>query len=355
MKRGLIVFSTFCMLVLAAYTIRTPVTPYAFPKLAEFPSMPCNLANPVTNEGVLLGRYLFYDPVLSADSTMACASCHHQAAAFSDAPRRFSLGSDAKFLTRNTPPLFNLAWYPRLFWDGKAGLLEAQVFFPIQAHNEMNLKWRVAAARLQQNPFYVGLFAEAFGRGVIDSIAISKAIAQFERTLISWRSKYDRVIRNTDKFTQEEYEGFDIVNDMSKGDCLHCHSTDGDALGVIPSFSNNGLDKVQKAEDYADKGLGSVTGKVSDFGKFKVPTLRNVAITAPYMHDGRFSTLEEVIDFYSEGVKQTVNIDSKMEFAHQGGVRLTKEDKRKVLAFLRTLTDSAFISDPAFSNPFLAK
>lgn len=327
--------------------------PYPFPALPDFPRMPLAEQNPVTISGVRLGRFLFYDAILSSDSNMACASCHRQEAAFSDGPNQFSKGRNGQGLHRNTPPLFNLAWYPRLFWDGRAASIEEQVFHPVRAHDEMNMQWESVLSRLRRSPFYSAQFKAVFHTTEIDSSMVTRAIAQFERTLISYRSKYDQVINNEARFTQEEYEGFDIVNDMAKGDCLHCHSTDGDALGVVPIFSNNGLDKAQTIEDYKDKGVGGISKQPSDYGRFKVPSLRNVALTAPYMHDGRFNTLKEVLDFYSEGVNTSINVDSKMGFAHQGGVRLSEADKWKVIAFLNTLTDSAFIHAPEFDNPFL--
>lgn len=316
--------------------------------------MPLPATNPVTVEGVALGRFLFYDPILSRDSNLSCAGCHRQEAAFSDGPNIFSKGADNTLLSRNTLPLFNLAWYPVLFWDGKAVSIEEQVFHPVRAHNEMNLKWDIATERINKSRFYRSAFKVAFGNRPIDSSLIAKAIAQFERTLLSYRSKYDRVIAGKDYFTKEEFEGFELMNDMTRGDCLHCHSTDENPLGTTLGFSNNGLDTITNPVDYKDKGRGAITGKAYDNGKFKIPSLRNAALTAPYMHDGRFATLEEVLDFYSEGVKPSANIDSKMEFAHQNGAHLSAEEKRKMMAFLLTLTDSAFVSDPAFSNPFIS-
>ena len=327
-------------------------TPYPFPELKFFPKMPVAANNPVTVEGANLGKHLFYDSILSADNTLSCASCHHQKSAFSDSPNSFSHGRNGALMKRNTMPLFNLAWYPAFFWDGRASSIEEQVFHPVRENNEMNLDWKAATRRIEQNKFYKKQFKEIFGSSIIDSIQISNAIAQFLRTLISYQSKYDLVLEGKALFTKDEYEGFILVNDQTKGDCIHCHITDGDALGTTLVFSNNGLDAVTNANDYKDKGRGLVTGKPTDNGKFIVPSLRNLAFTAPYMHDGRFKTLEEVINFYSEGLQKSVNIDSKMEFVHQGGAKLTSEDKRKIIAFLLTLSDSSFISNPEFSNPF---
>ena len=321
-------------------------TPYTFPELQTFPKMPENSQNPVTVEGSRLGRYLFYDPILSKDSGMRCASCHKQEYAFSGGALAFSVGSDNKLMKRNTPPFF---------WDGRAPTLEQQILFPVRTHDEMNLTWPVATERIIGNSFYRSQFNIAFGNTPIDSILIAKAIAQFLRTLISHQSKYDRVAAEQARFTNEEYVGFELMNDMTKGDCLHCHSTDGNSLGTTATYSNNGLDEVSTAIGYKDKGLGGTTGNLKDNGKFKIPSIRNIALTAPYMHDGRFKTLEEVIDFYSEGVKKTINVDSKMEFAHLGGANLSASEKKCIVAFLQTFTDSVFISNPEYKDPFVLK
>jgi len=323
-------------------------TPYKFPYLHLFPPMPVAEDNPVTNEGVELGRSLFYDPILSRDSTVACASCHKQEAAFSGAPDAFSKGLGDVLQKRNTPPLFNLAWYPALFWDGRAATLEEQVFHPVRAHDEMALNWSDAVKRITQSKYYMSRFAIAFPGKTVDSILIANAIAQFERTLLSYRSKYDMVLANKASFSKDEADGFEIVNEMTMGDCLHCHTTDANPLGTTLGFSNNGLDAT-----YNDIGRGGITAKKEDNGKFKIPSLRNLSFTAPYMHDGRFRTLEEVLDFYSEHVQDGINTDSKMGFANRGGAHLTKEQKRKVVAFLITLNDSVFIKDSQHANPFM--
>ena len=351
-KTGILVFigAVTAVMVLSFKVVKQP-TPYELPELKLFPKMPVT-DNPPTVEGAELGRFLFYDPILSADNTFSCASCHRQEAAFSDSPNRFSKGIDGNLMTRNTMPLFNLAWYPALFWDGKAASIEEQVFHPVRAHDEMNLDWTTVVQRIKQSDFYRPKFQSAFGNTEIDSVLIARAIAQFERTLISSNSKYDKVIRGEDYFTADEYQGFVLINDQTKGDCLHCHTTDANALGTTGKFSNNGLVAAFKPDDYSDKGKAELTGQNQDVGQFRIPSLRNVAVTAPYMHDGRFPTLEEVLDFYSEGVNNSYNIDSKMGFAHQGGVQLTKDEKQKVIAFLKTLTDTTFLTNPEFGNPF---
>jgi cytochrome c peroxidase len=355
MKKVFVVLLFCLLLMFTSFKSRHTFTPYHFPELLFFPPMPANEANAVTKEGAALGRYLFYDPILSKDSTMSCNSCHKQEHAFSDAPNVFSKGRDGSLLTRNTLPLFNLAWYPSLFWDGKAVSIEEQVFHPVRAHNEMGLQWVVATERIKRNRFYRQKFNAAFGDEPIDSTLVAKAIAQFERTLLSYRSRYDMALKGKTFFTKDEREGLILMNDMTKGDCLHCHTTDADALGTMLTFSNNGLDTATNILSYKDRGRGGVTGRNEDVAKFKVPSLRNIALTAPYMHDGRFKTLEEVLDFYSEGVHAGINTDSKMGMAYKGGVHLTKEEKKQIIIFLKTLTDSAFITEPAFSNPFTAK
>ncbi|HQV67243.1 MAG TPA: cytochrome c peroxidase [Saprospiraceae bacterium] len=350
MRRWLIIISILCLLT--AFVVAHKPSPYEFPKLNYFPQMPQSSENPVTIEGADLGRHLFYDPILSKNKDISCASCHRQEMAFSDAPNTFTKGNEGMLTNRNTMPLFNLAWYAALFWDGRASSIEDQVYHPVRDRNEMNIAWTEAENRIKALEFYQHKFRLAFGIQEIDSVLISKAIGQFLRTLISNQSKYDRVLAGNDYLNKDEYAGFVLMNDMTKGDCLHCHTTDGDALGTTGKFSNNGLDNVKDPNMYRDKGLGGYTTKENDNGKFKIPSLRNVAITAPYMHDGRFATLEEVLDFYSDGVQTSANIDAKMGLAHQGGVRLTLSEKKQIIAFLNTLTDSLFITNPKYSNPF---
>jgi len=347
---------SFASLLLGCWLLAASTYPgegYSFPEMRFFPPMPDNPENPVSVQGVALGRYLFYDPILSRDSNMACATCHQQTYAFSGGPARFSAGRNGKPLARNTLPLFNLAWYPAFFWDGRAVTLENQVFEPVAHPQEMSLPWAEAASRLADHSFYASQFQDAFGNVPIDSILVAKALGQFLRTLISYQSKYDQVLAGKDYFTHQEFRGFQVANEMDKGDCIQCHSTDSDALGTHRNYSNNGLNAASQPGDYPDAGRGAVTGNPADFGKFKTPSLRNLVFTAPYMHDGRFETLQEVLDFYSTGVQEGLNTDSRMSLAHQGGVQLNDQDKADLIAFLLTLSDSAFVREQAFSNPFL--
>lgn len=329
------------------------VTPYEFPTIGYFPDMPINTDNLVSVEGRELGRMLFYDPILSQDSTISCASCHQQKFAFSDGDLTFSVGINGALTKRNTPALYNLAWYEAMFWDGRAESIESQVFEPVRSHDEMNLSWTIAEDRIKNHPIYPQLFNQAFPNSTIDSITIAKAIAQFERTLISNNAGFDRVLRGEAYLNAQEYAGYELMNDQSKGNCLHCHSTDGNGLGTTGTFSNNGLDTAKSAAGFIDQGKGGITGLDRDMGAFKIPSLRNVAITAPYMHDGRFSTLREVLDFYATGLQPSYSVDSKLANVHRGGNHLTDEEKEQIIAFLETLTDSVFINDPRHGNPFL--
>ena len=349
-KKYFLLLPIFALCFMGFYLFKP--TLYQFPVIPHFPKMPVSVNNTVTNEGVELGRFLFYDPILSQDSAISCSSCHQQKKAFSDAPNNLSKGINGILQKRNTLPLFNLAWYTKLFWDGRVNSIEEQVSHPLKNKNEMNLNWKDAALKLKRSRFYQLRFKKAFGNSIIDSISISKAISQFERTLISYNSKYDKVIRNEAKFTMEEIEGLELINDMTKGNCLHCHTTDANGLGTTGSYSNNGLDKVNDTDEFKDFGLGEITSNKADNGKFKIPSIRNLVFSAPYMHDGRFKNLEDVINFYSDGLLFSPTIDSKMNFIHQGGSKLTSSEKRKIVAFLKTLTDSIFVNEKKFSNPF---
>ncbi len=350
-KVSALVFIIATVMLLSFKNEKKP-TPYIFPKPVYFPPMPLSPTNSVTNEGVELGRFLFYDPILSDNGKISCSSCHKQVFAFSDSPNQFSKDNNDELMNRNTLPLFNLAWYTSLFWDGRASTLENQVFHPIKMKNEMNQSWKKIIMKLNKSRFYLLKFRKAFGNAPIDSNLVTKAIAQFERTLLSYNSKFDKTLLGIAKLSKDELEGYELMNDMTKGNCMHCHTTDANVLTTIVGFSNNGLDSVSDYLKYKDKGLGGVTMLKADCGKFKIPSLRNVALTAPYMHDGRFKTLEEVLNFYNTEVKNTINLDSKMDLVHQGGSKLTSYEKKKIISFLKALTDSTFITNKAFSNPF---
>lgn len=320
--------------------------PQIFAQYLLPPIIPNN--NPQTVEGIALGRRLFYDPILSADSTQSCSSCHMAFDAFSD-NNQFSTGITGAMGTRNSMPIFNAAWNydEKFFWDGRAHSLEDQALGPVVNPIEMNNTWQNAVAALQNHPDYPGLFNDAFGTTTIDSVLVTKAIAQFERTLISANSKFDQYLLGQTALTAQELSGFNIFMDENAGDCFHCHGSAANPLWTDNDFHNNGLDAT-----FADLGLGAITGNSNDDGKFKTPSLRNLAFSAPYMHDGRFATLDEVIDHYSEGLQNSPTIDPLMKSVAQGGVQLTPQEKADLKAFLLTLSDNDFITNPDFLTPF---
>lgn len=330
-------------------------TPYELKIPSHFPHMPIPADNPLTVEGVELGRHLFYDKILSRDNTVSCASCHHQVNAFSD-PNTVSIGIEGRTGTRQSMALVNMGWQQFFFWDGRVATLEEQIFHPIVDPVEMDNTWTEVETRLRQHDKYPQMFFKAFGEAGVDSVKASKAIAQFLRTMISAESKFDLIYKFSNgipldanesmafqEVTPEELAGFDIFMSLDGGDCLHCHIG---PLMQVQIFSNNGLDS-----EFDDLGRKNVTGNPNDAGRFKVPTLRNIGYTAPYMHDGRFNTLDEVIDHYSHGVVWSPTIDTNMEFVSHGGVQLNSEEKAFLKAFLLTFNDPNFISNPKFSNP----
>jgi len=303
--------------------------------------------NPQTIEGIKLGRKLFYDPILSGDGTQACASCHNPQLSFTD-PNRFSIGIDGIAGTRNAMPLYNMAWNfnQKFFWDGRAISVEDQALGPVENPIEMHNTWENAVASLQATSSYPQLFSEAFGTSTIDKSLVVKAIAQFERTLISANSKFDNYLLGNASLTPSEANGLNVFLDETRGDCFHCHGNPNNPLWTDNIFHNNGLDAT-----ITDRGLGDITGDPRDFGLFKSPSLRNLAFSAPYMHDGRFITLDEVINHYSEGLVYSETIDPLMKKIAQGGVQLSEADKADLKAFLLSLSDPSFINNPAFQNP----
>jgi cytochrome c peroxidase len=329
-------------------------TPYPLQIPPHMPPMIIPADNPLTVEGVKLGRHLFYEMRLSGNNTMSCASCHMPQHSFSD-PAQFSTGIDGIQGTRNSMPLVNLGWETRFFWDGRAMSLEQQILEPVSNPIEMHETWPNAMGKLQDDPAYVALFQQAFGSTDIDSLNVAKAVAQFLRTMISGTSKFDKFIQGEVQLTLDEQEGF-LLTQLEGGaignglggqggaDCFHCHPHGG-ARFTDGQLRNNGLDAT-----FTDPGLGGVTGLPQDMGKFKTPSLRNVALTAPYMHDGRFQTLEEVIDHYDSGGQPSPTIDPNMKF-QQGGLQLTPLKKQQLIAFLHTLTDMDFVNDPKFHDP----
>ncbi|MFN4082072.1 MAG: cytochrome-c peroxidase [Bacteroidia bacterium] len=330
-------------------------TPYFvnLPSRGGWSMFPVPNDNPLTKAKVELGKKLFFDPILSVDNTISCASCHDPQKAFTDG-RRFSVGVNGKVVTRNAMPLFNLAWADafaetphRYFWDGGANDLERQALAPIVNPLEMANTLQNAINTLQKHNLYPKLFKRAFGSDSITTSNLAKAIAAFERTLVSTNSKYDKYTRGEAQLTPEEFSGMFIFMQESKGDCFHCHGNDKSPYFTDFNFKNNGLQRV-----FNDSGLFRITGNPADLGKFKTPSLRNLVFTAPYMHDGRFNTLEEVVDFYSEGIQNSPTIDPNIaKHIREGGVNLNPIEKRDLIAFLKTLTDSSFIKNAEFLHP----
>lgn len=325
--------------------------------------------NPLTKSGVELGRKLFYEPMLSANNSQSCASCHNQDFAFTDNGLRFSKGISGQLGNRNSMPIFNLAFQEskskntlhRFFWDGSSVNLERQAIVPIQSHIEMAADLNVVVAKLQADPIYPKMFKKAFGTDSIYTYLIQKALAQFERTLISFESKYDQFLatRNFNLLSESEKRGYQLFYSESnpalqiKGaDCFHCHGGEFSFFLTDFQFKNNGLQKYP-----TDSGLFRITNNYSDIGKFKTPSLRNLIFTAPYMHNGQFATLREVIDFYNSGGFDSPWVDPNIG-KHQKpnnqwgvGLGLTEEQKDDLIAFLLTMTDSNFVKNKNFKKP----
>ncbi len=308
--------------------------------------------NPITDQGATLGRVLFFDRNLSANRTVACASCHQSTKGFSD-PLVKSLGFAGGLTGRHSMTLVNARYYAnrRFFWDERAATLEDQVLMPIQDQTEMGLTIDELVGRVREKAFYATLFSNAFGDTAINSQRISRALAQYVRSVVSYRSKYDvgrAQVANTGdpfpNFTAQENQGKAIFN--APGNCAPCHGTDAH---IAPGPRNNGLDATT-----TDAGVGGVNNVPQLVGTFKSGSLRNVALQAPYMHDGRFSTLEQVIDHYSNGVQNHPNLSPPLRDP-QGNVRVmnfTQAQKDALLAFLNTLTDTALSNDPKFQDPW---
>ncbi len=338
-----------------------PLTlPYYFPDDAKLPTN-----NPLTEEGVALGRMLFYEKQLSVDNSISCASCHQQEKAFTDG-LQFPQGIHSGQINKNTMSLHNLLWVSHLNWDGRSDSLETQAIGPLTNPLEMGLEdVDEAALRLQSTDRYPPKFFEAFGTDSITAENLLKALAQFERTLISDQSKLDRYWRKEYEPTDLELKGialFETHPDPSQGirggNCGDCHLVPftGGTNDAFNGFHNNGLDQDVELDD----GLAAYTGNKFDKGKFRAPSLRNIALTAPYMHDGRFNTLEEVLEHYDEHVQMSKTLDPLVQEASNEPIineqpiklHLLPEEKDAILAFLHMLTDSTFIRDERFSNPF---
>lgn len=291
--------------------------------------------NPVTKEGFALGRKLFFDPILSRDNSTSCGSCHQPFSAFSHLDHNISHGIEGKVGTRNSPPIFNMAWHTSFFWDGGVNHIENQPINPIENPVEMDDKMSNVISKLQASAEYRMMFKAAFGDEMIDYQRFNRAMALFMCVLVSDQSKYDRVKRGTASFTAQEQSGYALF--QSK--CGACHK---EPLFTDFSFRNNGL----APNAVNDSGRAHITHDAADLYKFKIASLRNLKYTYPYMHDGRFKTLDAVLDHYATGIQSSPTLDPILT----GGIALSAQERSDLLAFLNTLNDEVFVSDPRFKE-----
>jgi cytochrome c peroxidase len=340
-----------------ARTLRLPETPYRYadvdlpphfqtPTARRFDNTPAD--NPVTDDGATLGRVLFYDTRLSANNTVSCGSCHVQKNAFVD-PNRFSKGFEGKSTDRHAMTLVDLRYYSRgrFFWDERGATLEEAVLVPIQSKTEMGQDLTRLVEILSKDEHYPKLFEKAFGDNKITQERTAKALAQFVRSMVSYQSKYDEG-RAKVASSRDDFDNFSVKENRGKAlflsNCAVCHLPGQEAHFFMITPTNNGLDADHKT---ADGGVGDITLNGRQMGLFKSPSLRNVERTAPYMHDGRLDTLEKVIDHYSKEVKQHPNLDPRVR-----QLKFTDSEKAALVAFLKTLTDQKFLTDPKFADPF---
>jgi len=314
-------------------------TPLQLKIPAGWPKPPVNIFanNPLTEEGFQLGRKLFYDGRLSKDGNFACASCHQQFAAFATYDHDLSHGFHDQFTTRNAPPLFNLAWATAFHWDGGVNHIEVQALSPMTAPNEMAENVDSVLKKIRRDTSYRRMFKAAFGSNVINSQRMLKALAQFAGSLVSSDSKYDKVKRGEDKFNPTEQRGYELFK-------LRCNTCHKEPLFTDQSFRNNGLTRNNFLKD---DGRMRITGNPGDSLKFKVPSLRNVSVTYPYMHDGRLYSLANVIDHYNNGIQMSATLDSSL----RKGIPFTTAEKNDLIYFLHTLKDTSFFNDKRFSQP----
>ena len=360
MKILCVAFAVLCCLTFTACDPKDPAeppatydpTPYSL-NTGDFPTPDLPADNNLTIAGVQLGRMLFYEKMLSRDGSQACADCHKQEDGFSDV-RRFSTGVEGLPGKRQAMAVMNLAWhYNGLFWDGRAPKIRDQALKPIQDPLEMNETLPNAVAKLAADKRYTDQFIRAFGDATVSSERMGLAMEQFMLTVVSNNSKWDKYKRGELGLTDSEERGrelffseFDPFGTERGAECFHCHAGFN---FTNDEFMNNGLDA---DADQDDEGRMKVSDAPGDKAKFKVPSLRNIALTPPYMHDGRFATLEEVIDHYNTGAKNSATVDFLLQYNLQpGGLQLTGQDKADLVAFLKTLTDETFLTNAAYRKP----
>ncbi len=370
-KHGLLLFVILCSLYMScdedpmemhdvgdlSHIDYTP-TPYEIPVPYGFPTMVIPEDNPMTEEGRELGRHLFYDPILSRDSTISCASCHLIEKSFTDA-RALAIGIEGRVGRRSSMSLLNVGYhYTGLFWDGRSPTLEAQAIHPIQDPVEMDEDWSQVEIKLQQHSIYPSMFREAFGienKKDITRQLVAKALAQFQRSIVSsGNSDYDKFIVDlgaTFNLEEEALLGYRMFFDVGGRDasCGHCHNGH---LFSTNEYLNNGITPYTSLQDFSDLGLGMISRDSFDNGKFKVPTLRNISLTAPYMHDGRFASLKEVLDHYDSGGHRPLNANIDNVDLDVVKLGLSEEEKEQIIAFLETLVDTSVIKNKKFQSPF---
>lgn len=291
-------------------------------------------ANPLSADRISLGRTLFHDPILSRNNTISCASCHLPNTAFTHIDHDLSHGIDGRIGVRNSPSLMNLAWSKSFMWDGAVNHLDVQSLAPISNHDEMDETLASVVAKLRMVPSYTAMFKAAYGDSIITGEHVLKAISQFMLTIVSADSKYDKVIRGEEVFNEYEARGYTLF----KTNCASCHK---EPLFTNGSFENNGLPLDSTLND---GGRIRITHNIKDSLKFKVPTLRNVEVSYPYMHDGRFRNLQMVLFHYTEGISSSTTLAPQL----QKNIVLTEDDKRALIAFLKALTDEAFLHNAAY-------
>lgn len=291
--------------------------------------------NPTSIEGFELGRMLFYDPILSSDSSISCGSCHHQSHAFADQSIDFSIGVNGRKGLRNSPALFNLSWQPYYMWDGGINHIEIMPLAPLTNHLEMNETISNILLKLNRNSRYKSYFNAVFNKDPIDDKMMFLALAQFTAQINSFGSKYDQMRQHKLSFSQDELNGYELFKQ-------HCNTCHKEPLFSDFSFRNNGIDSILK-----DEGRGMVTQQNNDKGKFKVPSLRNIELTSPYMHDGRFNSLNQVINHYSESIKNSTTVDQSLI----NNIHFSENEKHQLITFLKTLTDSELTKSIQFSAP----
>jgi cytochrome c peroxidase len=330
-----VIFTVISLACLAFAVQKT--TPVYFKVPKNWPKPQYDFSkNPLTEEGFELGRHLFYDPIVSKDSTISCASCHLQATGFTHVDHALSHGIDGRIGTRNSLALVNLAWSKDFMWDGGVNHLDMQPLNPITSPTEMDETLENVVAKLQKSEKYQRLFEKAFGDKKVTGQRLLKALSQFEVQLVSANSKYDKMVRGEEKFSGREQKGYDLF----KANCASCHK---EPLFTSDTYEFNGLAVDTTLNDF---GRIKITNVPKDKFRFKVPTLRNVQFTFPYMHDGRFKTLTEVVRHYN-----TLPENKLLSKPLAKPMQLSDNDRTDLVLFLKTLTDNEFLFNPRFSFP----